>query len=55
LPASQASINPLSKLFRMPPHRELFRALADSLDQAVLVLSAEAGSIEAEHQHGLIE
>ena len=47
MPASQASINPLSKLFRMPPHRELFRALADSLDQAVLVLSAEAGSIEA--------
>jgi PAS domain S-box-containing protein len=46
LPTSQASINPLSKLFRLLPHRDLFRALADSLDQAVLVLSADAASIE---------
>ncbi len=47
MPTSQASINPLTKLFRLLPHRDLFRALADSLDQPVLVLSADAGTIES--------
>lgn len=47
MPTNQASINPLAKLFRLLPHRELFRALADSLDQPVLVFSADMAAIES--------
>ena len=39
--------NPLTRLLRPQPHRELFAALADSLSEAVLVIDGEARSILA--------
>jgi len=44
LPSPQPT-SPLSRLFRPDPHRELFRILADSLAEAVAVLSPDGTSL----------
>ncbi len=46
MPTSQSTANPISRLLRIPPHRELFRTLSDSLDEPLLVLSGDASAIE---------
>jgi two-component system sensor histidine kinase AtoS len=45
LPTNTQPTSPLSRLFRPDPHRELFRILADSLADAVLVLSPDGSSV----------
>jgi len=45
LPSNIQPPNPLTRLFRPDAYRDLFRVLADSLDEAVLVLTDEAGQI----------
>jgi PAS domain S-box-containing protein len=45
LPTNTQPTSPLSRLFRPDPHRELFRILADSLADGVLVLSPEGSSV----------
>jgi PAS domain S-box-containing protein len=42
LPGSQANDNLISRLFRPDPYRDAFRVLADSLDQAIVILSADS-------------
>lgn len=44
MPSPQPT-SPLSRLFRPDPHRELFRILADSLAEAVAVLSPDGTSV----------
>ena len=39
--------NPLARLFKSDPHRELFHTLADSLDQALLVISGSEARVLA--------
>jgi len=42
--------NPLARIFKSDPHRELFHTLADSLDQALLVISgSEARVLTCNH------
>lgn len=41
------NVNPISKLIKPPPHAELFRVLADSLNQSILVISSKRGTILA--------
>ena len=46
--------NPLTRLLRPQPHRELFAALADSLSEAVLVIDSEARTILAANHSFLL-
>ena len=41
------STNPLAKLLRPQPHKELFKVLADSMDEAVLVIDGDASTMLA--------
>ncbi len=45
MPTNTQPTSPLSRLFRPDPHRELFRILADSLADGVLVLSPDGSSV----------
>jgi PAS domain S-box-containing protein len=45
LPSSASASNPFTRFLRPQPHKELFRTLADSLDEAVLVLDPGAQEI----------
>jgi PAS domain S-box-containing protein len=45
LPTSSQSSNPLSRIFKDDPYRDLFQLLADSLDDAVLVISGDGEKI----------
>jgi len=46
--------NPIARLLRPQPHRELFAALADSLSEAVLVIDGEARTILAANHSFLL-
>lgn len=46
--------NPLTRLLRPQPHRELFAALADSLSEAVLVIDSKARTILAANHSFLL-
>ncbi|MGD8821894.1 MAG: ATP-binding protein [Anaerolineales bacterium] len=45
MPTSSQSSNPLSRIFKDDPFRDLFQLLADSLDDAVLVISGDGERI----------
>ena len=45
MPTNTQPTSPLARLFRPDPHRELFRVLADSLAEAVVVLSPDGTSV----------
>jgi PAS domain S-box-containing protein len=45
LPTSSQSSNPLSRIFKDDPFRDLFQLLADSLDDAVLVITGDGEKI----------
>jgi PAS domain S-box-containing protein len=45
LPANSATENPIARLFKPRPYRELFQALADTLDESIVVLSSDGESL----------
>ena len=45
MPIDSSTLNSIARFFRPDPYHDIFRVLADSLDDAVLVISSDASQI----------